>query len=243
MREKIQTGIDGLDSLLGGGIPKRNQMLLAGGPGAGKTLISFEYIYRNALAGKKSALFSIEETSEMIIENAKEAFSNFKDIDKLIESKKLIIEGLEEERQYLGNNNENRGGYAFNEWLGGISSIIEAEKIDAAAIDSISALKLLIKDQLDYRNLSINMINTLRKLNATTIITAEMNSTNRIGLMFEPEFFIYDGIIILYLSTASNNRRIKSLEVIKNRGSGNSTATVPYEITADGIVLENLDLE
>ena len=47
----IKTGIEGLDDLIGGGIPFANQVVLAGGPGAGKTLLSFEILYRNAKVG------------------------------------------------------------------------------------------------------------------------------------------------------------------------------------------------
>ena len=40
-----------------------------GGPGAGKTLFSFEYLYNNAKAGNNALYFSLEETSDMIIES------------------------------------------------------------------------------------------------------------------------------------------------------------------------------
>ena len=48
---RIKSGIEGLDSMLDGGIPEHNQTIIAGGPGAGKTLLSFEILYRNAKAG------------------------------------------------------------------------------------------------------------------------------------------------------------------------------------------------
>src|SRR3954465_10062674 len=44
----IQTGISGLDRIFLGGIPEGNLILVEGGPGAGKTLMGIEFIYRGA---------------------------------------------------------------------------------------------------------------------------------------------------------------------------------------------------
>ncbi|HID90774.1 TPA: hypothetical protein EYP44_02310, partial [Candidatus Bathyarchaeota archaeon] len=41
----VSTGIPGLDKLLGGGIPRGYLLLVAGGPGVGKTILSVKYIY------------------------------------------------------------------------------------------------------------------------------------------------------------------------------------------------------
>ncbi|MEB3825270.1 MAG: KaiC domain-containing protein, partial [Desulfurococcales archaeon] len=43
--ERVKTGIPGLDELLYGGIPKRNVVLVSGGPGTGKTIMSQQYIF------------------------------------------------------------------------------------------------------------------------------------------------------------------------------------------------------
>ncbi|MHB1830479.1 MAG: ATPase domain-containing protein, partial [Candidatus Micrarchaeaceae archaeon] len=93
MVDLIETGISGLDSMLYGGVPKDNQIILAGGPGAGKTLLAFEFIYKGAKRGETGIFFALEEDPKKIIQNAKEAFSEFTDIDDLIKSGKIIIDG------------------------------------------------------------------------------------------------------------------------------------------------------
>ena len=40
-----RTGIDGLDELLGGGIPRGRCILVIGGPGTGKTILGAQFIY------------------------------------------------------------------------------------------------------------------------------------------------------------------------------------------------------
>ena len=42
----VRTGIDGLDAILLGGIPRNNVILVKGPAGSGKTLMGIEFIYR-----------------------------------------------------------------------------------------------------------------------------------------------------------------------------------------------------
>ncbi len=44
----IRTGIEGLDSVLLGGIPNHNSILIQGVVGSGKTVMGMEFIYRGA---------------------------------------------------------------------------------------------------------------------------------------------------------------------------------------------------
>ncbi|MCL5102466.1 MAG: hypothetical protein M1544_03875 [Candidatus Marsarchaeota archaeon] len=69
---RIKTGVSGLDSMLDGGVPEYNQTIIAGGPGAGKTLLSFEILYHNAKAGIPGAFIALEEKPEVLLNNVKQ---------------------------------------------------------------------------------------------------------------------------------------------------------------------------
>ena len=45
---KTPTGINGLDEITGGGLPKGRPALICGAAGSGKTLLSIEFIVRGA---------------------------------------------------------------------------------------------------------------------------------------------------------------------------------------------------
>ncbi len=238
MRSKIKTYIENLDKLLYGGIPEYNQIVLAGCPGTGKTLMSFEFLYHNAKEGHTGIYLSTEENTQMIIENAKTAFTTFEDIDQLISDKKLIVQGRETNIQYIQRGIEG-SSYSYGKWTANIQSLINQYKADRVVIDSISAVKAIIKDPYEYRALALDLVTLLRSLNTTSIIVDELQKPGKEDLSFQPEFFMYDGIIALYLSE-EGGKRTMSLEVIKMRGTAHSFDTVPYSITPKGILLSSL---
>jgi len=50
--ELVKTGIQGFDTMIQGGIPQGHNILIAGGPGTGKTSFAMEFLYRGALNGE-----------------------------------------------------------------------------------------------------------------------------------------------------------------------------------------------
>ncbi len=236
MRERVGTGIEGLDKMLNGGIPRGNQVVIAGGPGTGKTLLCLEYLYKSALAGNTSIFFSMEEDTNMLLANMKEAFSEFTEIDHLILEKKLIIHGTDQASSLI--QRDKKGNvFAFTTTIADIESTLLETNAKTVAIDSLSVMKLFVKDPFEYRSVSTSLVTMLRKQNATALLTIEIETPEKERLLFEPEFFIYDGIIVMYLSGGVEENRVPTIEVIKMRGTKHSFATVPYEITPDGINL------
>lgn len=85
----VKTGIEGLDSILLGGIPRTNVILLQGVTGSGKTLLGMEFIYRGISQYNEPGLIVVFETSpDKLIRDAA-AFGW--DLDALQRKKKLEI--------------------------------------------------------------------------------------------------------------------------------------------------------
>jgi len=59
--ERVVTGIPGFDDILNGGIPRRNVVLLAGGPGTGKSIFGYQYLYNGLKRGEHGILVALEE--------------------------------------------------------------------------------------------------------------------------------------------------------------------------------------
>src|SRR5512147_1882568 len=87
---KARSGIQGLDEITGGGLPRGRPTLVCGGAGCGKTLFAMEFLVRGATQyGEPGVFMAFEETAEELAANV--ASLGF-DVKKLEAQKKLAID-------------------------------------------------------------------------------------------------------------------------------------------------------
>ena len=86
----MSTGIQGLDDITPGGLPRGGTTLVCGGPGCGKALLAMEFLIRGATEfNEPGVCMSFEETAEELSRNV---MSLGFDVDRLMASNKLAIE-------------------------------------------------------------------------------------------------------------------------------------------------------
>jgi KaiC/GvpD/RAD55 family RecA-like ATPase len=233
--EKVSTGIPGLDNMLYGGVPATNEVLVAGGPGAGKTLMCFQIVYSNAKAGKQTLFVTLEEKVDDVLKNARNAFTEFTDIDDLIAKKTLNIIGDEIPVPVIGSGEKEELFSSFSKVVTDIENAIKETNAKVVVIDSLSLLSLASgdKDVLTYRRALLGLMTVLRRLEVTAFLTVELETSERANIMFSQEFFIFDGIFVMYQSE-NNERRTLNLEIVKMRRTNHSLSFAPYEITEKG---------
>src|SRR4051794_3918326 len=96
---KTPTGVDGLDEITNGGFPKGRPTLICGSAGCGKTLLSMQFLIKGAIEYKEPGVFmSFEETVQDLVTNVK---SLGFDLEKLVKSKKLVIDHVRVERSEI----------------------------------------------------------------------------------------------------------------------------------------------
>ncbi len=96
---KAPTGVQGLDEVTGGGLPRGRPTLVCGGPGSGKTLLAMEFIVKGAMDfGEPGVFVAFEETAEELTANVR---SLGFDLDDLIERKKLAVDYVHIERSEI----------------------------------------------------------------------------------------------------------------------------------------------
>ena len=108
------------------------------------------------------------------------------------------------------------------------------------AIDSLSLIKLMMTNKLSWRRSMVALISNLRRLGVTAILTSDIMSSERDELRFSQEFFIFDGVIMMYQS-GEEDKRVLTMEVVKMRGSNHSWALSPYEITPHGFKIFTIE--
>lgn len=220
MIEKIKTYITGLDEILNGGIPKGNEILIAGPTGSGKTILSLEFLYNGALKGEKGLYVSFEEDEDAIVRNIAEIGL---DISKQIDNKMIRIIKYDP--------------YRFENLTDLLSMNIKETGATRVVIDSITAINLYIQDAKDIRKILVDIQTILRNNNCTAFLISEIPSeNNKMISRFGVEEFVSDGIIILYYTRISSEFS-RSVLVWKMRGSTHSRKIHPFKISKEGIVI------
>lgn len=70
-RERVPSGLAGLDALFGGGIDRGTTTLLLGPPGTGKTTVALQYAAAAAARGDHAAVFSFEEDTSLLLDRCR----------------------------------------------------------------------------------------------------------------------------------------------------------------------------
>ncbi|MEM2918424.1 MAG: ATPase domain-containing protein [Candidatus Altiarchaeota archaeon] len=227
-KDRVKTGIRGLDSIINGGIPKNNIVLVSGAAGTGKTLFGLEYIYRGAREFNENGLYvSLEETPERLVQSAKNLC--FLDIDDLIRAKKINIIKSEV--------------YDLDTLTNKIEDSIEEINAKRVVIDSISVLSAFTENQLLVRRTILDISQMLREHDCTSVFTGTMKKVNdgsELGVTTEE--YVADGVIALFHKLVGTSFQ-RSLAIIKMRETAHSEKLHPLKITCDGlIVLPSTDL-
>jgi len=61
MSDRVDAGIPGVNEILYGGIPRRNIVLLSGGPGTGKSIFGQQFLHAGLRLGEPGVLVTLEE--------------------------------------------------------------------------------------------------------------------------------------------------------------------------------------
>src|SRR5512135_1380615 len=132
--EKTPTGIQGLDEITGGGLPKGRPTLVCGGAGCGKSLLGMEFLVRGATQfNEPGVLMTFEETSSEIAKNV--ASLGF-DVPDLIARKKLAIDHVHVERSEI----EETGEYDLEGLFIRLNQAIESIGAKRVVLDTIESL-------------------------------------------------------------------------------------------------------
>jgi KaiC/GvpD/RAD55 family RecA-like ATPase len=249
--ERISTGVPELDNVIGEGIPIHNLVLLAGIPGAGKTLLAFQYLYKNAKVGRKGLFISLDEGKEQIIRNAKLAFPDLTDIDSVISSGGMDIFDIDALNSFIPNDffdkSQAKQGWSlttakrnrvinslFMDFEKNFVKLIKDRQAKLVVIDNITIVRDMVASEFEYRNFIADLGTLLKVYTLGAFVVKEIAESRREDIVFEPDFFGFDGIILLY-SIFRSGKRTSALEILKMRGTEHSFSSLPYIISSQGI--------
>jgi circadian clock protein KaiC len=217
----LPSGVPGLDSVLGGGLPEYSFNLIAGGPGSGKTTLAHQIMFANASAERPALYFTVlgEPTLKML--RYQRQFSYFKPelAGSAIQFINLSAEVME------GN---------LGEVLKRIVSEIERAKPGIVVVDSFRTIAGQIPSA-DVGAVDLDQFIQRLALHLTTWeITSFLLGEYVAEEQRNPVFTVADGILWLMQST-DRNSVVRKLQVVKTRGRAPMPGLHTFRITGDGL--------
>lgn len=199
---KLSTGIPGLDSILGGGIPKGYVVAVIGSYGTGKTILGLHFIYEGLKRGESGIILSFDEEEESMMRNAKSVGMA---LDRFSNIQIMRLEALSVKKSFERIENE-------------LPEVIKNLNANRMLIDSISVLETLFSDAERYQILS-SLKRILKSAGVTAIITSEADkflpTSSKYGILE----YVCDGMICLKMIRKSElDEPTLGLEVVKMRG-------------------------
>jgi circadian clock protein KaiC len=222
---KAPTGIQGLDELTGGGLPKGRPTLLCGSAGCGKTLLAMEFLVRGATEFGEPGVFMCFE------ENTQELTTNFAslghDLDALVAHKKLVLEFVHIERSEI----EETGEYDLEGLFIRLGHAIDSIGAKRVVLDTVEALFSGLSNTAILRAELRRLFRWLKQRGLTAIITGERgeHSLTRYGL----EEYVADCVIMLD-HRVEGQMATRRLRIVKYRGSTHGTSEYPFLIDEGG---------
>lgn len=241
--ELCATGIEDLDDLLNGGIPRGNVVLVSGPPGTGKTTLCLEYVSRGAAMEENAAFISVTEPVDRLLTFARGyAFFDEQEVEKgtlNFFDLRLIADrlGLPDDQYDLEDTQA---------LLSVIESIVKEYEIERLIIDSITALCYHLGSPHRIRDFMYQLGETLSALGCTTFLTSELNggpggerSGSRAYSTYGVEESIADGIIAMDDLERSGDL-LRTMQVVKMRGVKHSRTRQVIQLDSKGMRLTPL---
>lgn len=244
--EWIKIGIPGFDKLLEKGIPAGSNLLIAGGPGTGKTILCLQALYNATASGVNSLYVTMEEEPERLYKHM-ERFGWSVNLAKR-EKEGLILrvknglmcirklDPIKVARSVEAELARKTGGLVIELELG--EEFMPTNlKPSFLAIDSISAIESAFVGRPESYRIYIEQLFYLLRGNVT--LSFLITETEEAPVRFSRsgvEEFLADGVVVLY-NMKIGGTRVRALEILKLRGAKHSNKLVPFEITEKGIVV------
>lgn len=207
--DRYKTGIEGLDSILNGGLPENRLYLMQGEPGTGKTTLAFQFLLEGIKINQKCLYISFSESREEL-----EAVANSHgwEISKI---NMLELGSIEDQLKPEAQNTVfYPSEVEMNQTMSVLYSEIEKIKPDRIVFDSISEMRMLAESSLRYRRQMLTLKQFFAKEHCTVLLLDDLTASPK---DLQVQSIVHGVINLQKLHPEFGNER-RRLNVVKLRG-------------------------
>ena len=203
-------GVEGLDNVLGGGLPRHRLYLIQGDPGVGKTTLAMQFLIEGARTGEAGLYITLSETKDEIDNVAKSHGWDLSNIH--------LYELSAIEEQIRGESEStffHPSEVELNRTTDALIAEVERVKPARVVFDSLSELRMLAETPLRYRRQILQLKQFFAGRKCTVLLLDDRTSGTH-DLQVES---IAHGVISLQRESPDYGISRRQLNVVKIRGS------------------------
>jgi circadian clock protein KaiC len=206
---RAAVGIEGLDSILGGGLPVNRMYLVEGEPGAGKTTLALQFLLEGARQGEPGVYATLSETEEELRDVAR---SHGWSLDGITLCElQTAEESLKADSQYTF---FHPSEVELSETTRSVLETVERVQPRRVVFDSLSEMRLLARDSLRYRRQILALKHYFTGRSCTVLLLDYTGATTG---DFQLQSLTH-GVLTLEQLTPGYGRQRRRLRVQKVRG-------------------------
>lgn len=226
MSERLQTGVPGLDPIVGGGLIPEALYLLKGAPGTGKTTIGLQFLIEGAKRGEKCLYLGLSETKGQL--------------GVLATSFGWSLDGIAiHDMRRPGESDEKRAAYTvfspseveLEEIAREILAQVDRVQPARLVLDSLSEIRLLAESPFRYRRELLTLSDQITQRRCTALFL-DVEAEGNAGLVAET---LVNGVIELDQLSPEYGGERRRMRVRKMRASTSVGGYHDMVIGADGV--------
>ncbi len=231
--ERLETGIVGLDRVLGGGLPSGRSVLVTGDTGTGKSVLLGEFLYRGVTRfGQPGVYVACEEPPEAIRQNVAGFGWDFAALEAGGTGQLALLDAapFKGELEMI----EADQHYSLTPLVETITGTVERMGAKRVAIDGMASLFDRFHSERAVRQAFLALVQRLDDLGVTTLLSSPTKGGRSVLSEHGLEEFAADGIIKL-TQIAGELRTARMLSIDKMRGLNYQSGRVEFVINSNGL--------
>jgi circadian clock protein KaiC len=218
LAERLPTGAQGLDKMVGGGLLAGTTTLIVGMTGSGKTTLALQFALEGVRRGEQTLYVNFQENPAQL----RRAITNLgADPDSVRDQGFRLLYASPVELQ-------------IDSIVVEIFEAIKSGAIKRLVIDAVGDLAAAASDSQRLHDYLYSLIQHFAARGVTTILTLESGEGFTGGVMMNDQRFSYMSDNLIYLAWSAEKVGHRTIRVVKMRGSGHERDTREFEIGEHG---------